>query len=103
MHPAPLLTVDVVFAAAHRLAQDDEACRGLHGHNYRLRVTARQAPGTAAASLVALRAAVQRRVWTPLDHTLLNEQIEDPTAERVAGWIWDALRADAPSVVERDR
>lgn len=100
MPPTPFLTVDVVFAAAHRLHSDTPACRGLHGHSYRLRVTARQALDGAAAEVSALRALVQDRIWTPLDHSLLNDTVDDPTAERVAGWIWTTLREAAPTLVE---
>lgn len=98
--PVPFLTVDVVFAAAHRLRADTNACRGLHGHSYRLRVTARQSETGAAADVGALRALVQERIWTPLDHTLLNDTVEDPTAERVAGWIWQTIAQAAPTLVE---
>jgi 6-pyruvoyltetrahydropterin/6-carboxytetrahydropterin synthase len=94
------LTVDVVFAAAHRLASDTPDCRGLHGHSYRLRVTARRSDGGAASDSAALRALVQERVWTPLDHSLLNDTLEDPTAERVADWIWRTLAPAAPTIVE---
>ncbi len=99
--PAPrtLLTVDVVFDAAHRLGTDRGPCRGLHGHSYRVRVTVRQAEGV-ACDLAGLRALVQDRVWTPLDHSLLNDTLEEPTAERVAGWIWTTLSDAAPSLLE---
>jgi len=98
--PVPFLTVDMVFAAAHRLVADTVDCRGLHGHSYRVRVTARRSEAGAAADVAALRALVQERVWTPLDHSLLNDRLEDPTAERVAGWIWETISAAAPTLVE---
>jgi 6-pyruvoyltetrahydropterin/6-carboxytetrahydropterin synthase len=91
--------VDVVFDAAHRLRTDVGPCRGLHGHSYRVRVTVRAAAGP-AADLAGLRALVRERVFAPLDHSLLNDTLEEPTAERVAGWIWTALADAAPSLHE---
>ena len=38
-----------------------------------------------------VKAAVQGRVLDTLDHTLLNDIIDYPTAENIAAWIWDRL------------
>lgn len=100
MAPVPFVSVDVVFDAAHRLRGDTAQCRGLHGHSYRVRVTARQAPQGGAADTGSLRALVQETVFRPLDHGCLNDHLDDPTAERVAGWIWEAVLARAPTLVE---
>ncbi len=47
-----------------------------------------------------VKAAVQARVLDTLDHTLLNDIIEYPTAEHIAAWIWDHLEGSELPVVE---
>jgi len=79
--------------AAHRLPHCGEGhkCLDLHGHSFELEVGAADLD-----RLVAPLAAVHDR----LDHRLLNdiEGLENPTSERLAAWIWDALRPAVPGL-----
>lgn len=98
------LTREFRFEAAHRLpaVPQDHPCGRMHGHGYRVevRVAGPVDPtlgwlidfGDIDARFEPLRAA--------LDHRVLNEVegLENPTAEHLAHWIFDRLRADLPII-----
>lgn len=84
------------FEAAQSLPQlhPEHPCRKIHGHSYRMEVSAKD--------LDAL-AAVLPELYAVLDHTYLNEipGLESATTERICAWVWDWLvvRDIAPTVV----
>lgn len=82
------------FQSAHHLPRHPGKCRNLHGHTYRLEVLC-EGPVDPESGMVIdfadVKAAVQGRILDPLDHTLLNDIIDYPTAENIAAWIWDHL------------
>jgi 6-pyruvoyltetrahydropterin/6-carboxytetrahydropterin synthase len=94
------------FEAAHVLPYHPGKCARMHGHSYRFDVTlagSLEPSGPAQGMVVdfdAISAVVKPRVVDRLDHTTLNDLIENPTAERIALWIWEALAADLPQLVE---
>jgi 6-pyruvoyltetrahydropterin/6-carboxytetrahydropterin synthase len=91
------------FEAAHRLPHHPGKCRELHGHSYRLVVSVQRPvdPGTGlAVDFADVKAAVRREAVDPLDHRLVNELIDNPTAENMAVWIWERVAASLPGLVE---
>lgn len=100
------ITVATTFAAAHRLPEHPGKCARLHGHTYGLEVTVEGKPqeaGPAAGMIMdfaELRERVEQLVVRRLDHQLLNEFFPfAPTAEAVAGWAFEQLRAAGLPVV----
>jgi 6-pyruvoyltetrahydropterin/6-carboxytetrahydropterin synthase len=91
------------FEAAHRLPNHPGKCRELHGHSYRLVVSVDR-PVSASSGLAIdfsdLKDVVQREVVAKLDHTYVNDKIENPTAEVMAVWIWNALLRPLPGLSE---
>lgn len=93
--------VESSFAAAHFLAHYEGKCERLHGHNYRVRAWARGAELGAGGMLVDfgdLKSAL-RQVLEGLDHRLLNELpqfLDDPSAERIAKYIYDGIKERLP-------
>ncbi len=91
------------FAAAHRLLHYNGKCERLHGHNYKVRVWAKGGALGEGGMLVdfSLLKAALAKVIAVLDHSDLNE-IEvfrqDPSAERIAGYIFDSIKAQAPEL-----
>jgi 6-pyruvoyltetrahydropterin/6-carboxytetrahydropterin synthase len=82
------------FEAAHGLRGYKGSDEPLHGHSWRVRVTL-SAPVDdhgLAFDFVELDRIVQERVVAPLDHTNLNDALEQPSTERLAQWIWARLR-----------
>ena len=90
--------------AAHRLPNvpAGHKCARLHGHSFRIEV---HVSGTPAADtgwvmdFADLKAAFAP-VFEQLDHNYLNEVagLENPTSERLAIWIWDALKPRLPGL-----
>ena len=44
--------------------------------------------------------AVKENVLDKVDHTNLNDFIENPTAENIASWMWHRLEGKLPGLVE---
>lgn len=69
----------------------------MHGHSYRLEIAVRgplQTDGPARGMVEdfdAIKRVVHAAAIDPLDHQTLNDFIENPTAERIALWIWERL------------
>ena len=90
------------FAAAHFLTRYHGKCERLHGHNYKVLVTAEGTSLDEGGMLVdfgSLKAAL-RQIITELDHTSLNDHVEfsdgAPSAERIARFIYERMRAAVP-------
>ncbi len=94
--------VEAGFAAAHFLAHYHGKCERLHGHNYRVRVTARGPKLDEGGMLVdfgVLKAAL-RGILAELDHSSLNDHPAfadgNPSAERIAAWVGGRMMAAVP-------
>jgi 6-pyruvoyltetrahydropterin/6-carboxytetrahydropterin synthase len=100
--PMYIVRVEAGFAAAHFLSHYRGKCERLHGHNYKVRAYARGAglgEGGMLLDFGALKGAL-REVLAGLDHGLLNDVAvfeDDPSAERIAEFIFRALAARLPS------
>lgn len=94
------------FEAAHVLPYHQGKCARLHGHSYRLEVAIRgpvQTEGAARGMIEdfdAIRATVHRHILDDLDHTSLNDLIDNPTCERIVAWIWEKLVPALPGLDE---
>jgi 6-pyruvoyltetrahydropterin/6-carboxytetrahydropterin synthase len=91
------------FEAAHELPLHPGKCRDLHGHSYELFVVV-EGPLDSRTGMVMdfsdLKRLVKERIIGPLDHKYLNKLVDNPTAERLAVWIWDRLVQVLPLLVE---
>ena len=97
------LEVEFHFAAAHRLPRYQGPCFRMHGHNYRLVVAVEGDvdPGTGmVADFGQVKGAVQELVLSRCDHRTFNDFLENPTAENIARWIWEALERPLPGLAE---
>lgn len=96
------LVKDFRFEAAHYLPNVPEGhkCRRMHGHSFRGEVAVRGRTDPSTGWLIDF--ADLKRTVDPvvaqLDHYLLNDVsgLENPTAERVAVWIWEQLAPRLP-------
>ncbi len=97
------LDVEVYFAAAHRLPRYEGPCFRMHGHNYRLFVAVEGEvdPATGmVADFGVVQALVREHVLARVDHRTLNDILENPTAENIARWAYEALAPHLPGLVE---
>jgi 6-pyruvoyltetrahydropterin/6-carboxytetrahydropterin synthase len=97
------LDVEFRFAAAHRLPRYEGPCFRMHGHNYRFFVGL-EGEVDPRSGMIAdfgdVKAAVHEQVIARVDHRNLNDLLENPTAENIARWIWEALEGKLPGLCE---
>ncbi|MGI8807257.1 MAG: 6-carboxytetrahydropterin synthase QueD [Acidimicrobiales bacterium] len=89
------VTRSFTFEAAHFLPWHPGQCRNLHGHSYRLEVAV-EGPvdeNGIVLDFADLQALVHREVVSHYDHTLLNDLLDNPTAEVVAADAWKRMEA----------
>jgi 6-pyruvoyltetrahydropterin/6-carboxytetrahydropterin synthase len=94
---------EFTFDAAHKLTNDNGKCANLHGHTYKLQICVKgnvaQETGY-VQDFKEIKKIVNTLVLDLLDHSYLNETIDNPSAENVSIWIWQRLKADLPLLYE---
>lgn len=94
------------FEAAHVLPHHPGKCSRLHGHSYRLEVAVDgplQDEGPAEGMVVdfdEIDKVVNAGVIQRLDHTSLNDVMENPTSENVLLWIWEQVASSFDGLSE---
>ena len=91
------------FEAAHKLPNHPGKCRVLHGHSYHLVISVDrpvEPQSGMAIDFSDLKLVVKREVVDRLDHTYVNDTIDNPTAEVMAVWIWNRLREPLQGLAE---
>jgi len=97
------LEVEFTFAAAHRLPRYEGPCFRLHGHNYKFFVALEGEVDPRSGMIAdfgAVKQTVQEQVLSRADHRNLNDVLDNPTAENIARWIWEALEGRLPGLAE---
>ena len=92
------LSVVFRFAASHFLTKYHGKCENLHGHNYKIVITI-EGPVKDDGMVLdfkKIKEKVNSKVIDKLDHTHLNDTIDNPSAENLAIWIWDKIKDDLP-------
>ena len=88
------LDVEFYFAAAHRLPRYEGPCFRMHGHNYKFFVAVEgdvDPQSGMIADFGEIKRIVGEEVLARVDHRVLNDTLENPTAENIARWIWETL------------
>lgn len=88
-----LVSKNFTFSSAHFLSKYYGKCESLHGHNYKLTVTVEgdvQSNGL-VVDFVVLKRIVKKHVLDLIDHKLLNDVLDNPSAERLVVWMWRKL------------
>jgi 6-pyruvoyltetrahydropterin/6-carboxytetrahydropterin synthase len=95
------------FESGHTLVYHDGKCSSPHGHSYLLRVILRSEKliqhGPKQSMMIDyqdISAIVKPMIETYFDHKWLNEtlQTESPTAETIAQWVFEHLKAKLPQL-----
>lgn len=82
------------FASAHFLPNYDGKCANLHGHEWRVEIEIRKRIDPDSGMVIdfsTLKKIVNEGIVDILDHQLLNDYIENPTAENLLVMIWEVL------------
>lgn len=95
-----LVTREFKFCSAHQLPFHGGKCARLHGHNYRMAVGLlgyihADEPNNAQSGMVVDFSEIKSAladIMDAIDHNSLNDLIFNPTAERLAEFMWLALK-----------
>ena len=100
----PNLSLNVVFrfAASHFLTKYHGKCENLHGHNYKVIVTISDEIKTdgMVKDYKIIKKTVKEKVIDRLDHTHLNDILENPSSENLAIFIWDEIKKELPELIK---
>jgi 6-pyruvoyltetrahydropterin/6-carboxytetrahydropterin synthase len=69
-------------------------CKNLHGHTYYLETTIQGKVDEKTGMIIDffdLEKVINNKILKFLDHSYLNDLINNPTTENVAKWIWQKL------------
>jgi len=97
-----IIAREFTFDSAHKLGWHKGKCKNFHGHTYRLQIWVK-GPLTEdgiVLDFAELDQIVKRKVVEILDHRLLNDIIENPTAENICIWVWNELIGDLNCLYE---
>ncbi len=99
--------VNTDFAAAHFLRDYHGKCENLHGHNYKVYAHVRGAGLDQGGMLLDFSEIkkVLKLICGKLDHTNLNDfEVfeQNPSAERIAKYIFDSIVAEIPDLKKTD-
>jgi 6-pyruvoyltetrahydropterin/6-carboxytetrahydropterin synthase len=82
------------FDAAHHLPNYEGACSAHHGHHFQLEIEIEGFPEQKTGMIVdfkILNSLVKEVIIDKLDHTDINNLINNPTAENILYWIYSTL------------
>ena len=86
----PLVVKTVTFDAAHFLPNYKGPCHNLHGHHWEVQVGLWGPIDPVTGMVVDFKWVKKNLEFVQLlDHALVNDTIENPTAENIAEWIKD--------------
>lgn len=85
------------FAAAHFLPNHAGPCANLHGHTWLVEVTVRSGDLRDGMVIDFIDVKAILRELLP-DHSLLNDIIQNPTAENMAHYFYSGLKSKIPGV-----
>lgn len=92
------------FSASHALTAvpEDHKCRRTHGHNYEVEVVcaAEDLDGRSMVVDYLELDPVKRFIDATIDHRHLNDVLPgEPTAERLAWWLYESLKSELDAAV----
>lgn len=89
-----IITKKFRFDSAHKLPNYKGDCANVHGHSYKLFVSVSGDVNEQGfvIDFKDLNNIVSEKVISKLDHSNLNDFLENPTAENIVIWIWNELK-----------
>ena len=95
-----LITKIFTFDGAHQLPDHPGKCKNLHGHSWQLEVSIFGQIDSNTGMVMDfgdLKNIVNEKIINILDHSKLNDTLENPTAENILVWIWDQIDGELKS------
>jgi 6-pyruvoyltetrahydropterin/6-carboxytetrahydropterin synthase len=86
------------FAASHFLTKYHGTCEKLHGHNYKIKISIKGKVKNdgIVKDFKLIKEIYQKKIHVKLDHSHLNNLIDNPSVENIAIWIWQQLKNHLP-------
>jgi 6-pyruvoyltetrahydropterin/6-carboxytetrahydropterin synthase len=96
------VTKEFSFDAAHNLDNYHGKCESLHGHTWRVQVTAagKLKKDGMVLDFSEMKQTIEEKVRNILDHKYLNDIIKQPTAENIGLWIYAQLSSSLPGITK---
>lgn len=85
------------FDSAHKLPGYSGKCANLHGHTWKLIVSCDGEVDAETGMIIdfnEIKKIVNEKVIDKLDHSYLNDTIENPTCENIILWIQEQLKSE---------
>lgn len=96
------VTKRMEIAAAHQLCLPYESkCTNVHGHNWVVEVTCVAEQLNSSGMVIDFKQ-IKERIHDKLDHGVINDWVDQPTAENIAKWIADELGSMCVKVVVQE-
>jgi len=95
------ITYEFEFQAAHQLHWHPGPCRSMHGHSYRCELTfgGELNENGVIVDFDEVAVFVNDTLMPRLDHTYLNDVLDNPTAERIAALVFEDVETAALPIV----
>ncbi len=86
------------FDASHCLPNYNGKCERLHGHTYKLEVEVEKDVGEdgMVIDFNEIKNIVEKEALESLDHSNINDLLENPTAEIITEYVWNKLDGKLP-------
>ena len=93
-----IVAKEFTFDAAHFLANYHGQCENLHGHTYKLQVFVKGPRGKdgLVMDFLTIKEVVKRKVLDRLDHSNINDVLEQSSVENLCVWMWGELKDELP-------
>lgn len=96
----PFISITKTFdiAAAHFLPYYEGLCSNIHGHSWVLEITLKKRIDKKTGMVMdfsILKKIVTDHIINKFDHDIINNYIQNPTAENMVVFIWEVLMFDA--------
>jgi len=88
------------FDAAHKIAGVNKKCENLHGHTYHIEVQFKYeklGENGVCEDFTNLKNIVREAIDS-FDHTYLNDTVEQPTAENIAGLVYELIKSENSNI-----
>ncbi len=92
-----IISKEFHFSAAHYLKNYKGKCERMHGHTYKLEISIEGDVDKESGMVIDfndIKSIVEDKIINLFDHSLINDIIEQPTAENIAIYIWNELEGN---------
>ncbi len=100
--PSVNVTKEFSFDAAHKLINYRGKCESLHGHTWQAQITVTGPldKDGMVFDFTEMKSLIHQHIKNRVDHSYLNDIIEQPTAENIGLWIFEQISPHLPGITK---